>query len=57
MVHACSSTGKMKKLTHAVSTRPAGTTLSTVFSINKEIILGSPCPIITALTVLENTAT
>lgn len=41
---------------HAVSTRPAWTTLSAVFPINKEVVLGAPCPIVATLTVLKNTA-
>jgi len=50
-------TGMMKRLTHAISSRPTGTTLSTVFAFNEKVILWAPCPIVTAPTVLKNTAT
>lgn len=42
---------------HAVSTRPARPALGAVFASNEEVVLGAPCPIVTALTVLEYTAT
>lgn len=42
---------------HAVSTRPARATLSTVFATNEEVIPGPPSAIVTALTVFKYTAT
>lgn len=50
-------TGGIKRLTHAISARPAGPTLSAVFSTNEEVIPGAPCPVVTAPTVLKYTAT
>lgn len=49
--------GRMKRLTHAISTRPARSTLSAVSATNKEVVPGAPCPVVTALTVLKHTAT
>lgn len=51
--------GKKRRLllTHAVSTRPARPTLSTVSATNEEVVPGAPCAIVTALTVLKYTAT
>lgn len=49
--------GRIKKLTHAVSTRPARSTFCAVFAINEEIIPGAPCPIVAAFTVLKYAAT
>lgn len=48
--------GRMR-LTHAISTRPARSTLSAVSATNKEVVPGAPCPVVTALTVLKYTAT
>lgn len=49
--------GGIKRLTHAISARPAGPTLRAVFSTNEEVIPGAPCPVVTAPTVLKYTAT
>lgn len=49
--------GRLKRLTHAISTRPARPTLSTVLATNEEIVPGAPCSIVTALTVLKYAAT
>lgn len=49
-------TVSMRLLTHAVSTRPAGPTLSAIFAIDEEVIPGAPCPVVAALTVFKYTA-
>lgn len=49
--------GWIKRLTHAISARPARPTLRTVSATNKEVIPRAPCPIVTTFAVLKDTAT
>lgn len=51
------SCGGLKRLTHAVSTRPAGATLSTVLAIDEEVVTGTPRSVVTPPAVLKDAAT
>lgn len=48
---------EVKGLTHAVSTRPAGATLSTVLAIDEEVVAGTPRSVVAPPTVLKDAAT